>query len=187
MNKKLSDLSLEELWELFPIFLVKHDDNWENIFKKEKENLFKMINMDGIKIYHIGSTSIKNIYAKPIIDILIEIPPNILIEKINDILVNNNYICMSKKPLRISLNKGYTINGYEKEVFHIHLRYDGDNDELYFRDYLNENSNIALEYESLKLSLAKIYKHNRDEYTNKKSDFVVKYTNIAKEMYGKRY
>lgn len=31
MGKELSEKSLEELWELFPIFLVEHDDKW-NIY-----------------------------------------------------------------------------------------------------------------------------------------------------------
>lgn len=28
MGKELSDMALEELWELFPISLVEHDDKW---------------------------------------------------------------------------------------------------------------------------------------------------------------
>ncbi len=40
--------------------------------------------------------------------------------------------------------------------FHVHLRYAGDNDELYFRDYLNEHIQIAKEYERVKLKLWKV-------------------------------
>lgn len=29
MGKDLSEMTSEELWELFPIFLVEHDDRWE--------------------------------------------------------------------------------------------------------------------------------------------------------------
>jgi GrpB-like predicted nucleotidyltransferase (UPF0157 family) len=32
--------------------------------------------------------------------------------------------------------KGYTSKGFEGQVFHVHVRYRGDWDELYFRDYL---------------------------------------------------
>ena len=39
------------------------------------------------------------------------------------------------------------------KVYHIHLRYTGDNDELYFRDCLNEHPQVAEEYEALKLEL----------------------------------
>ena len=54
---------------------------------------------------------------------------------------------------RISFNSGYTKAGFADKVFHIHLRYIGDNEELYFRDYLREHPQIAKEYETLKLNL----------------------------------
>ena len=72
-------------------------------------------------------------------------------------------------------------------IFHLHLRYAGDNDELYFRDYLIEFPDIAREYEKLKLSLWEEYEHNRDAYTNAKTEFVKKYTEKAKSIYGNRY
>ena len=34
MGKELSEMTLEELWELFPIFLVAHDDRWEDRFNR---------------------------------------------------------------------------------------------------------------------------------------------------------
>ncbi len=33
MGKDLSKMTLEELWVLFPIFLVPHDDRWNDSFK----------------------------------------------------------------------------------------------------------------------------------------------------------
>lgn len=45
---------------------------------------------------------------------------------------------MSSEERRASLNAGYTEDGFADEVFHIHLRFAGDNDELYFRDFLND-------------------------------------------------
>ena len=33
---KLSLLSLDELWELFPIFLTEHKDEWSGWFEEEK-------------------------------------------------------------------------------------------------------------------------------------------------------
>ena len=66
----------------------------------------------------------------------------------------------------------------------MHLRYFGDNDELYFRDYMNNYPILAQEYEKLKCCLWKKYKHNRDAYTEAKSAFVLKYTKCAKIEYG---
>ena len=94
---------------------------------------------------------------------------------------------MSQSENGMSFNKGYTESGFAKRVFHLHLRYAGDNNELYFRDYLIENSDVAKEYEDLKLNLWKKYEHNRDAYTNAKTEFVKKYTEKAKVLYGNRY
>ena len=34
MGKELSEMTLEELWDLFPIFLVQHDDRWNEYYKE---------------------------------------------------------------------------------------------------------------------------------------------------------
>ena len=88
---------------------------------------------------------------------------------------------MGQSDSRISLNKGYTPEGFAQRVFHLHLRISGDQDEIYFRNYLIQNPSVAKEYEKLKLSLWKNYEHDRDGYTEAKGDFIRKYTEIAKE------
>ncbi len=186
MSKKLSEMSLEELWQLFPIFLTKHQDCWKDWYAEE-ENFLKPLLPQTAKIYHIGSTAIRSIWAKPIIDILVEVSKERNLRDLKDILVNNGYICMAESADRISFNKGYTENGFAERVFHLHLRYTGDNDELYFRDYLNEFPDAAGQYEIMKLKLWKEYEHNRDGYTNAKSDFIKKCTSDAKSIYGNRY
>ena len=102
---------------------------------------------------------------------LIEIPKYIGIEEVAQVIEANGFIRMSTEDKRVSFNKGYTNDGFADKVYHIHLRYTGDNDELFFRDYLNEHSNIAKEYENLKLVLWKKYEHNRDAYTECKNGF----------------
>lgn len=139
MGKELSEMSLEELWELFPIFLVEHNDKDSDILNTAK-----------------------------------------VIEK-------NGFLRMSTEANRISFNRGYTKDGFADKVFHIHLRYIGDNDELYFRDYLNEYTQIAKEYETMKLQLWKLFEHNRDAYTNAKTEFIRKWTYEAKRVYAGRY
>ena len=186
MGKKLSEMSLEELWQLFPIILTEHQDHWKEWYSEE-ESLLKNILPQVEKISHIGSTAISTIWAKPIIDILVEVPNERNLLDYKDLIINNGYICMSQSEKGLSFNKGYTENGFAERVFHLHLRYVGDNDELYFRDYLIEFPEIAKEYEQLKLSLWGKYEHNRDAYTNAKTEFVKKYTGKAKSIYGNRY
>ena len=179
MSKKLSEMTLEELWQLFPIILEEHKNCWADWFDEEAVNLEKILPQTA-RINHIGSTAVPNIWAKPIVDILVEIESGM--DNVKDILINNGYICMSEGMDRMSFNKGYTENGFAERVFHLHLCYMGDNDEIYFCDYLIKNPDIAKEYENLKLRLWKQFEHNRDEYTNQKTEFVKKYTGLAKEQ-----
>ena len=89
--------------------------------------------------------------------------------------------------MKLSFNKGYTPNGFAKKVYHLHVRYLDNWSELYFRDYLIDHSEIADEYGRLKMRLWKKYEHNRDGYTEAKSDFINKYSEKAKLEYAGRY
>jgi GrpB-like predicted nucleotidyltransferase (UPF0157 family) len=48
--------------------------------------------------------------------------------------------------------KGYTKDGFKGQAYHIHVRYSGDWDELYFRDFLIQNPLVAKEYENIKIN-----------------------------------
>ncbi len=187
MSKKLSEMTLEELWQLFPIFLTEHNEKWNTWHNEEYQRLSVSLSSIEASISHIGSTAIENTWAKPIIDILVEIPLEHDISNVKNLIVQNGYSCMAESAQNISFNKGYTENGFAEKVFHLHLRYWGNNDELYFRDYMNDNPLMAKEYEKLKLSLWKSYEHDRDGYTNAKYEFVSEHTQKAKENYKDRY
>lgn len=60
MRKKLSEMSLEELWQLFPIFLIEHQDCWRDWYLEE-ECLLKQIFSQTDRISHIRSTAISTI------------------------------------------------------------------------------------------------------------------------------
>lgn len=188
MGKSLSEMTLEELWELFPIVLTGHKEYWTEWYSEEKKRISNFLSMvDGIRTNHIGSTAINNIWAKPIIDILVEIQSSASMEDVKEIFEHNGYICMSQELNRKSLNQGYTNEEFAEKVLHLHIRYLGDNDELYFRDYMNDYPILAKQYEELKISLWKKYEHDRDKYTDAKTNFIVEHTNDAKKLYGKKY
>ena len=47
MSKKLSEMSLEELWQLFPIFLTEHQDYWKDWYAEEKNFIKATITSNG--------------------------------------------------------------------------------------------------------------------------------------------
>jgi len=174
-------MSLAELWELFPIILSPFNPLWKEWYEEEKSFLQQRLPSDKVlRISHIGSTAIGEIWTKSIIDILVELDLTASLSQAKEMLLQAGYLCMNESPTRISFNKGYTLQGFSDKVFHLHLRYWGDNDELYFRDYLQEHLLVARQYEALKISLWKPYEHDRDAYTAHKTSFITKYTQIAK-------
>ena len=188
--KSLQDLTLQELWQLFPIKLTPHDERWRMWYEDARAELQKIIPHDDLgSIHHVGSTAIPGIWAKPIVDILIELRKDADMEAIAKIIEKSGWMIMSNTPQhreddalipqRISLNKGYTIHGFADRVFHLHLRYEGDNREIAFAEYLIHHPDAAKEYEALKLSLWHDFEHDRDGYTAAKTAFIQRINKLS--------
>ena len=188
--KKLEDMTLEELWELFPIVLKEHSPKYAEWYEEEKQNLTELLADFGLqRINHIGSTSVEGLIAKPIVDILLELPEGYDLDRVSELLKNADWILMIRDDAKqtLDLNKGYTPAGFAEKVYHLHVRALGDWDELYFRDYLRKYPKAARQYEELKRSLKEKYDHNRDAYTEAKTAFVQQYSQAAREEFGTRY
>lgn len=49
MGKRLEDRSLEELWQLFPIFLVPYKKEWAGWYREEKGRLEVLLGAGRVK------------------------------------------------------------------------------------------------------------------------------------------
>ncbi|SHE43757.1 GrpB family protein [Dysgonomonas macrotermitis] len=189
--KKLTELTNEELWQLFPIIVSEHKNYWKDNYTEESQKLTDIIGRTHIeRINHIGSTAVEGLLAKPTIDILLEITGETDLIHFRKIIEDAGYIYSRQPdnpPPHMMFMKGYTPNGFEGQVFHLHVRYKGDWDELYFRDYLIKHPDIAANYGQLKLELKDQFEHNRDAYTYAKTDFVNRYTKLGREEFSNRY
>lgn len=189
MSKELSMMSLKELWALFPIILKPHHKDYAVWYKEAEETLLKQLKEDILRINHIGSTAVKDLVAKPIIDVLMEVKRDVDVDKVRKLLTTDGWILMHQEENKLNdiYNKGYTIDGFAEKVYHLHVRYFDDHDELYFRDYLREDKEAREEYTKLKEHLAVKYQHHRDHYTEAKSDFIQKTTLKARKKYHQAY
>lgn len=184
MNKPLDEMTNEELWQLFPIILSEHDPVWQENFLKEKVLLEQAVGIQNIvRINHCGSTAVPNLIAKPTIDILLEVKKDTDVKELISNMQSAGYI-YSEQPNNpaphMMFMKGYTPQGFKGQAFHVHVRYSGDWDELYFRDYLLIHPEIADEYGKLKLELKRRYEHDRDGYTYAKTEFIKRITRLAR-------
>ena len=55
---KLKDMTIDELWDLFPITFVDSNTKFKNIYLEEEQNLKSLLGNFVKRINHIGSTSI---------------------------------------------------------------------------------------------------------------------------------
>jgi len=188
--KELKDMSLEELWELFPIILEEYNPEYEIWYKEECAAISNSLkNHDIFRINHIGSTSVEGMVSKPTVDILLEFPKGYDKGSIVRTLQKEGWMVMAEDDRKqtVDMNKGYTSEGFAEKVYHLHIRSIGDHGELYFRDHLRKHLDTAREYEQLKLTLKDRFEHDRDAYTMAKTEFVERYTAEARIEFKGRY
>ncbi|MFE8703100.1 GrpB family protein [Cytobacillus sp. FJAT-54145] len=151
------------------VFLMPWTEEWEKQFLMEKERILDRLN-EKVLIHHIGSTSIKNLSAKPIIDIAIEIEHYEDGVKFISPLEQLGYTFIEDVlPERYYFNKG------EPRTHQIHMFQKGNNylkEHLAFRDYLRTNAKARIEYEELKVKLSQLNSNDKFKYTENKTDFV---------------
>jgi GrpB-like predicted nucleotidyltransferase (UPF0157 family) len=173
------------------IDIVPYNDKWILMFNEEKKFLVEYLPSDLIKrIEHFGSTAIPNLSAKPVIDILVEVTSLEETKKrIVPLLEEKGYEYFwrpffneDKPPYYVWFIKR---NDKGNRTHHIHMvEKDFEHwDRLLFRDYLIKFPDIAHEYEILKLKLSKDHPDDRVAYTTGKTEFIVKYTEIAKNYF----
>jgi len=177
----------EERAALFSIVLREYNPIWQKWYAEEKERLSMLIGMEKIvRIEHIGSTAIPGLLAKPTVDILLEVAENTDVDELAVSMPASEYICLRQQTIPtndlILFLKGYTPSGFAEKVFHIHVRYPGDWDEIHFRDYLLAHPEAADVYSILKQKLKEQYEYDRDGYTNAKGEFIQAVTRRAKNL-----
>ena len=155
------------------IRLVEYDPTWPARFDEMAYRLRNAIAPEiALRIEHYGSTAIPNMTAKPVIDILLEVPSFAEARKSLIPVFNkpeceywwyNDHMCfiIRKEPMGI-------------RTYHIHAAPRGHRiwEGIAFRDYLRIHPDEAARYAALKSKLAEYHTTDREAYTNAKDDFV---------------
>ncbi len=190
MPKTLYDLTREEWNTLFPIALVAHDPSWKTSYENEKNRILEKVGEATIlRIEHFGSSSIPTIQSKPYIDILIEIPAELLFD---EVLIQqftelgySHFEVPAREDIEAysSFGKGYHLDGTKEQIFHIHMCPSTNVmwRQIDFRDYLIATPARAKQYEALKLELAAKFKNDRGAYVLGKTNFVYETLALIKD------
>lgn len=161
--------------------LVPHNPDWSHQADEEVQRIMSGITIPVIGIYHIGSTSVAGIKAKPILDFVMEV------ENLEDVIQSVpefeaiGYV--NKGEYGISGRQFFTRDTNGDRSHHLHVFQVGHPDierHTVFRDFLRANPNAAREYEKLKEKLAKRFPKQSGNYTAAKSDFILSMDEVAR-------
>lgn len=155
------------------ITVVNYNSEWPLKYAKERDYITEILKDNCISIYHIGSTSVPGLAAKPIIDIMAVVRSlervDTVAEKFSDI--GYEYLGEFGIEGRRYLRKGGDERTHQVHIFQTD---DWNNIErhLAFRDYMRTHDKERNEYAQIKKDLAQKFPYDIDRYCDGKEDFV---------------
>jgi len=163
------------------VSLSDHNPEWISNAQKVIQKLWRLLGSDAVDIQHVGSTSIRYVHAKPIIDIAVAVNDFDNLEKIRALLENNSisYICED-----VSGQHLFACGNDVIRTHHIHfVLADSEawHNYLNFRDYLTAHPDKAKDYDDLKRKLAALYSNDRTSYTAGKARLISELLEEAKQ------
>lgn len=164
--------------------LNDYNPNWKKEYLKEEKLLKKVLKDYIIHIEHVGSTSIKGLKAKPVIDIIIVIKSLKEIPEIENILKAYDY--SNRGPQGVDDRMFFAKGPEDGRTHYIHFTEPKSNtyyDLVYFKRYLLEHPEYIKKYCELKQELASKYAEERSKYTAGKNEFIKDVIAKAKEEY----
>ena len=154
--------------------VVPHDPKWRDAFGAEASRVAAALGGNVVAIHHIGSTAIPNIYAKPVIDMLVEVRDITEVDGRSSAMESLGYEVLGE----------YGIPGrryFRKDsregirTHHIHAFEAGSAEagrHLAFRDYMIAHPEAAQRYSELKRKLAEEHPQSMDGYMDGKDGFI---------------
>lgn len=161
--------------------LVPHNPEWEKLADQEAQHILDSLSIPVVGIYHIGSTSVPGIKAKPILDFVMEVENMEKLIQESPKLEGIGYV--SKGEYGIPGRQFFTKDTHGERTHHLHVFQSGHPDierHLVFRDYLRANPEAARAYEELKEQLAERFPDKSNMYTEAKSDFILSMDEVAR-------
>ena len=161
------------------ITIHDYDPRWPALFAGERAEIANALG-DAIAIEHMGSTAVPGLVAKPIVDIIACVAHLPLSDTQVQALsaVGYEYLGESGIPGRAYFRKR------EPNPFYLHIvQYESSlwEHNLLFRDYLQAHPDEARRYGSLKRKLAGDAGHSLLTYTDRKSRFISRTLERARE------
>lgn len=164
------------------IEVVPHKPEWSEMYHNEAKKIRNVLGFEVLTLYHIGSTSIPHLRAKPIIDILAEVHDIKKVDSYNSKLKSIGFKARGENgiPGRLYFTKDK--DGHRTHHLHIFQVGNPETQRLIdLRDYLITHPEDADIYGALKERLVIENSSNRDSYVDGKNGFIKELNRRAKE------
>jgi GrpB-like predicted nucleotidyltransferase (UPF0157 family) len=154
--------------------VVSYDPRWPALYEVAAAELLSAVGPAILGVHHVGSTSVPNLCAKPILDILISVPDfNAALRLVPEIEALG-YVFRRDEEIE---DRHYFRRGNDTaRTHHLSLATPTSRhhvDTIAFRDALRRDEQLAGAYADLKLALARRFPRDRESYINGKTDFVM--------------
>lgn len=155
------------------IIVVDYNPAWKNDYLIEEKLVKHVLKQNCVAIYHIGSTAVPGLAAKPIIDILTVVKSLESVDKVSNAFEEMGYAYLGEFGIA---GRRYLRKGGDERTHQIHIldetdRFNVDR-HIAFRDYMSTHSEDRAKYSELKKELARKYPYDIESYCDGKAAFV---------------
>ncbi len=158
------------------VIVEDYNPSWENDFDDIKLELEIALEELALSIEHVGSTSVKGLASKPVIDIDVVVKDLFDVEIAIKKLLKIGYFCEGN--LGIKDRVAFRYEGKEHlRTHHLYVCSRKSKElerHLKFRNYLREHFEDMKEYGRIKKEAARLFPKNIEKYIEYKSDFINK-------------
>ena len=166
------------------ITVVNYDPEWPSKYVRERDYITEILKDNCISIYHIGSTSVPELAAKPIIDIMVVVRSLDRVDAVAEKSSDMGYEYLGEFGI---VGRRYLRKGGDERTHQIHIFQSDDwnniGRHLAFRDYMRTHEKERNQYAKIKKDLAQKFPYDIDGYCDGKENFVREMENCALAQY----
>ncbi|MDD3797200.1 MAG: GrpB family protein [Lachnospiraceae bacterium] len=155
------------------VIVADYNAAWEQEYFKEEQLIKQILKENCVEVYHIGSTSVPGLAAKPIIDILPVVKSLQAVDKVSGEFEKAGYEYLGEFGLT---GRRYLRKGGDERTHQIHIFAETDRSNIErhvaFRDYMRTHADDRNKYSELKKELASKYPYDIERYCEGKDFFV---------------
>lgn len=163
--------------------VLDYQTEWPLLFEKEKKVLHQLFQENSHVVFHIDSTAVPGLAAKPIIDLMPVVYSLHQVDTLNEEMEQLGYVLKGENGLP---GRRYFEKGGDYRTHHVHLFQIGNQEiirHLAFRDYLRAHPKEAQRYGQLKKESALQYPNDIAAYIESKMTVVKEIEQLALHWY----